>query len=241
SALPDFYAWECFGIANGAESLEALRQRIQRIRQNINYRGVAPITNIGCIAIVKVTFFRREEWVPQPLDWPGPNLRGKRYDIEIGEGARVWQECLARSAKPVTSVREERPRFGEPVLIRPRLGQGAFRVAVTDAYGRACAVTGEHSLPVLEAAHIKPYSQSGPHDVSNGLLLRVDLHRLFDQGYVTITPEYRLRVSDRLRADFENGRAYYPFNDQQLVSLPSAGDERPSGEFLRWHNENRFR
>jgi predicted restriction endonuclease len=67
-------------------------------------------------------------------------------------------------------------------------------VAVTDAYGRSCAVTREHSLPVLEAAHIRPCAQAGAHDVRNGLLLRSDLHRLFDIGYVTVTPDLRLEV-----------------------------------------------
>lgn len=76
-------------------------------------------------------------------------------------------------------------RYGKPIEIRPRLGQGGFRLAVTDAYGRACAVTQEHSLPVLEAAHIRPCGNGGAHEVQNGLLLRSDLHRLFDRGYVT--------------------------------------------------------
>ena len=92
------------------------------------------------------------------------------------------------------------------MLVRPRLGQGTFRVAVTDAYSRACAVTGEHSLPVLEAAHIRPYALTGPHDINNGLLLRADLHRLFDLGYLTVTPDHALHVSERLKADYDNGR-----------------------------------
>ena len=50
-----------------------------------------------------------------------------------------------------------------------RLGQGAFRVVVTEAYHRRCAISGEKTLPVLEAAHIKPYTQEGPHEISNGL------------------------------------------------------------------------
>jgi putative restriction endonuclease len=73
--------------------------------------------------------------------------------------------------------------------VRPRLGQGTFRIATIQAYERACAVTGEHSLPALEAAHIRPFAEGGTHDVSNGLLLRADLHRLFDRGYVTVTPK----------------------------------------------------
>jgi putative restriction endonuclease len=113
-------------------------------------------------------------------------------------------------------------------------------VAVTDAYERACAVTHEHSLPVLEAAHIVPYAQGGAHEVRNGLLLRSDLHRLLDLGYVTVTPELRLEVSGRLRGDFENARTYYPMHGTR-VNVPSEPRLRPNPNLLRWHNESAFR
>jgi len=109
-----------------------------------------------------------------------------------------------------------------------------------DAYSRACAVTQEHSLPALEASHIQPYAKDGPHDVRNGVFLRADLHRLFDQGYVTITPEYRLEVSPRLREDYQNGRSYYPLHGQG-VALPTTINDAPSPKFLRWHNEHVYR
>jgi putative restriction endonuclease len=120
-----------------------------------------------------------------------------------------------------------------------RLGQGIFRVAVTEAYGRACAVTREHSLPALEAAHIKPFAAEGPHTVNNGLLLRSDLHRLFDRGYVTVTPDYRLEVSRLLKEHFQNGKSYYPLHGRGL-ELPMVARQRPDQELLRWHNEHRF-
>jgi putative restriction endonuclease len=63
-------------------------------------------------------------------------------------------------------------------------------------------VTKEKALPVLQAAHIQPVSQGGRHLVSNGLLLRSDIHTLFDRGYVTITPDYQFRASRRLRIEF---------------------------------------
>ena len=88
---------------------------------------------------------------------------------------------------------------------------------------------------MLEAAHIKPYSAEGPHLVSNGLLLRSDLHRLFDQGYVTVTPNHRIKVSERLRIDYQNGRTYYPFDGKE-VALPPVADQWPSPDFLLWHN-----
>jgi hypothetical protein len=87
---------------------------------------------------------------------------------------------------------------------------------------------------------IQPYAKHGPHDVRNGVLLRADLHRLFDQGYVTITPEYRLEVSPRLKEDYQNGRSYYPLHGSS-VSLPSTAADAPSVDFLRWHNERVYR
>jgi putative restriction endonuclease len=106
-----------------------------------------------------------------------------------------------------------------------------------DAYGRSCAVTGEHSLPALEAAHIRAYTSDGPHEVPNGLLLRADFHRLLDLGYVTVTPDYRLEVSRRLKDEYQNGKSYYPFHGAALI-LPAAANLRPQPDYLAWHREN---
>lgn len=246
SRLPDWLAWECFGEGNGAATFEEFKRRLDRLRERNRLRGGGGgLSQIGCIVLVQAVFFPSEEWIPQPADWPPQNLRYKRYDLTVGEGARIWRACLERAAAGAHAgqpavVRDERPRYGEPLLVRPRLGQGAFRVAVMDAYERACAVTREHSLPVLEAAHIVPFAQGGPHEVRNGLLLRSDLHRLFDLGYVTVTPELRLEVSGRLRGEFENGRTYYPMHGS-LVHVPGDPRLRPDPSLLRWHNETAFR
>jgi putative restriction endonuclease len=131
-------------------------------------------------------------------------------------------------------------RYGKPILVQPRLGQGAFRLLVTDAYERRCAVTGERTLPVLDAAHIRPYAAAGPHDLSNGLLLRKDLHALFDTGYVTVTPSLELYVSRRIREEFENGRDYYALQGAPIrPPLPPAPP--PSPEYLEWHGDTVFR
>jgi putative restriction endonuclease len=110
---------------------------------------------------------------------------------------------------------------------------------VTDIYARRCAVTGERTLPVLEAAHIKPYGRSGPHDPRNGLLLRSDIHTLFDQGYVTVTPERNFEVSRRIKEEFENGWDYYRL--QGPIRTPKPVGWAPAAEFLEWHANNIFR
>jgi len=130
-------------------------------------------------------------------------------------------------------------RYGEPTLIRPRLGQGAFRLLVTDLYSRRCAVTGERTLPALEAAHIRPYAEGGDHVASNGILMRRDVHSLFDAGYVTITQDHRFEVSRRIRDEFENGRQYYALHGAN-IALPIRRDLRPDAAALEWHNEHRF-
>jgi putative restriction endonuclease len=246
SALPTWLAWETFGKANGCASRAAMEQRITGIRARMRFRGKAPADHIGCILLVQPVFFARDEWVPQPATWPARNLTPMRWDLTEGEGARVWLACLERMGRRAQGVSEstitagDSPRFGAPQLIRPRLGQGTFRIAVTDAYGRACAVTSEHSLPALDAAHIRPYADAGVHETRNGLLLRADFHRLFDQGYVTVTPELRMEVSPRLREEYENGRSYYPFHGA-IVRVPECVGDRPDPELLRWHSEEVFR
>ena len=97
---------------------------------------------------------------------------------------------------------EQVVRFGQPKLVVPRMGQSSFRDDVVENYDRRCALTRERTLPVVEAAHIKPYSKGGEHALSNGLLLRRDIHRLFDLGYVTIDRQMKLVVSGRIREEF---------------------------------------
>lgn len=245
SPLPDWLAWECFGEGNGSADFGVFRERLVSLRKKLGHKSSRQPAQIGCIVLAGVSFFPPEDWIPQPKDWPKSNLRPMRYDLAVGEGARVWSECVARaqatfdSAESDAVVLETAPRYGSPTMVRPRLGQGAFRVAVTDAYDRACAVTGEHSLPALEAAHIRPFSLDGPHDVSNGLLLRADIHRLLEQGYVTITTSHVLEVSGRLREDYQNGRSYYPLHGSQ-ITVPSDPLEQPNVAMLQWHNENVF-
>jgi len=123
-------------------------------------------------------------------------------------------------------------------ISRVRLGQGAFRVMVAEAYGRACAITGDHTFPALEAAHIRSFAEEGPNLVSNGLLLRSDLHKLFDAGYVTVTDDYRFEVSRAIREEYHNGREYYSLHGRKLLVIPESQNDQPSREFLLWHNEH---
>jgi len=238
NALPCSLAWEAFGKANGANSAQEMRARIAK------YRRASPDDRsdfaIGCRILTQPFFFNEPDWIPVPQSW-SPNIVSlKGYSTDDAEGLALWDAVNDRlSQKPFSGMGEKQKRYGEPHRIRPRLGQGAFRVLVTDIYERRCAVTQERTLPALEAAHIRPFSDGGEHEAHNGLLLRRDIHSLFDSGYVTVTPDHRFEVSRRIREEFENGRHYYELHGQQ-IRVPQEAARRPDPDALNWHNSERF-
>jgi len=245
--LPVWLAWEAFGPGNGVDSLADFEARLRSLRERIRYEPTEGPDEIGCTILLEPVLFPEELWVREPSDWKPRTQAYRFYDLESGEGHLLWGRCreaareLSRETYSWTdrAWRERAARYGPGQIVHPRLGQGTFRIATLEAYERSCAVTDEHSLPVLEAAHIRPYSLGGAHEVPNGILLRADLHRLFDRGYVTVTPDLRLEVSRRLREDFDNGRTYYPLHGAP-VRPPRLASHRPSAELLEWHNEAVF-
>jgi HNH endonuclease len=239
NALPCSLAWAAFGVANGARSAQEMRSRIARYRK-IDASDRSDF-EIGCRILTQPFFFEETEWISVPPSWAPNIVSFKTYNTSEGDGLSLWEmvnERLNRSN--IFNVIDASERFGEPHLIRPRLGQGAFRVLVTDIYRRRCAVTQERTLPALEAAHIRPYGEGGAHEARNGLLLRRDIHSLFDEGYVTVTPDLRFEVSRRIREEFENGRHYYALHGHK-IDPPSNIGQHPDPEALTWHNEHCFK
>jgi len=237
SLLPISMAWESFGISNGAVNLSDMRKKVEKYREQSENR-FADYT-IGCILLEQPFFLPRELWIPIPEDWKANIVRGRDYDLTGEPGLTLWQRIQAALAVSA-GVREQPARYGNPALVLPRLGHGSFRVLVTDVYERRCAITNERTLPALEAAHIQPFSENGPLSVNNGILMRRDLHALYDRGYLTITPAYQIEVSRRIKEEFENGKEYYRHHGNQ-IRIPTLAGNRPSAEFLVWHNENIYR
>jgi putative restriction endonuclease len=227
--------WDAFGSKNGAHSRTAFESMIRRLAPDP--RAKDPY--IGCTILTEPFFWPIEKWIEAPDDWSGNIVRGRYYDSRVSEGARLWTLVEVRQ-EDSRIIHEASARYGEPTLVKPRLGQGAFRVVVTDAYQRRCAITGESTLPVLEAAHILPFAEQGPNEVANGLLLRSDFHKLFDLGLVTVTPELSIEISPKIREQWFNGKAYNRLHGQPLANVPGEAAHRPAPDYLRWHNENCF-
>jgi len=154
-------------------------------------------------------------------------------------GSSRAASASAGSTLPAGPQAVSGPLFSDPVLARRRLGQGAFKALVLDSYQRRCAITGHKIAPTLEAAHIRPVSSGGEHRLDNGLLLRSDVHTMFDRGYLTVDSHHRLQVSPRLREEFGNGEEFYQ-RSREVILLPERLDDRPAREFLEWHGDEVF-
>ena len=238
SVLPLQMAWDAFGIGNGVPTVDALRIAIMRYKHpgadlwNIN---------VGCAVLDQVVYLPRELWVPC---YTGSVVSGKH--MASADDQTIVQQVLRNlELTPSTPQVHALPFYNDNytpqyALREVRQGQGTFRVEVTDAYHRQCAVSREHSLPVLEAAHIIEWSDTHTNDVTNGILLRADIHKLFDAGYVTIDPDgYRFVVSKRLKEDYDNGKEYYQLHGTRIL-LPEDSNAWPNEERLKSHNRERF-
>jgi putative restriction endonuclease len=216
-----------------------MRKRVGSLR-----RGSVDGDRVGCIVLSDTVILSPSEQIAAPRDWKPNIVRIAGYDMESGEGARIWNQLRAldiRAAQPAQSALVHVPGgYAEPKLVAARRGQGAFRFMVMDAYERRCAVTGERTLPVLEAAHIRPFAEHAAHEIQNGILMRSDVHRLYDLGLVTVEPNLQFRVSPSIERDYSNGKIYYAL-DGATIRVPADPKRRPDPEALAWHTQTVFR
>ncbi|MFQ5349138.1 MAG: HNH endonuclease [Thermoanaerobaculia bacterium] len=238
--LPVGLAWQIFDERNGSLSLGEMRRHIGRYRRGkATSRGDHPI---GCIVLQRPFFFDEADWIPVPKNFKKSIVQGKSYDSSTPAGRGLWEAVRLRlqAVTPGEGDDGQADMFGEPVLIHPRMGPGAWRVLVIEAYQRRCALTGDCVLPALETAFIRPQADGGLLRVDNGLLMRADLRRLFDAGYLTVTRDRRVRISPRLKEAFGETPAYDALDGRE-IAVPEAVQDRPRDEFLSWHQRSVFR
>lgn len=239
SSLPISVAWDAFGTANGFDDRESFFARVRRYRHS----QTTSDSEIGCVGLTSPVFFENGfDFTPFQSTWTNRTQPTRRYSISTPEGMALWKELESRAptSDGVSLVQLPDAPGVARRLLTVRLGQGGFRTRVIQAYERRCAITGERSLPALEAAHIKPFSEIRRHDTRNGILLRADIHKLFDAGYVTIDPNLKFHVSPALKEQYSNGRVYYELDDRQ-VSIPASPMEQPDRQYLDWHYTSIFR
>lgn len=128
-------------------------------------------------------------------------------------------------------VEDERKKVLRSIVRRQ--GQSRFRKALICAYQGQCAITGCTVTELLEAAHIHPYMGEQTNKVTNGLLLRADIHTLFDLGLIHISPaSLKVLVSGKLK-----GTEYESLH-QKSLNLPLSTEHHPNREALQWHADH---
>lgn len=236
-------AWSLLGEGNGVGSAPDLLASIRRYRSG----DADPDPLIGCVLLRDLFFVGDAAALPGPVDFAKNIVRFKGYDLDRPgsplESALLELLLQSGAAPPLTldydTLAVDGPTRGLARLALPRVGQQAFKGLVLTSYQRRCAITGSRIRPTLEAAHIRPIAAAGLHRVDNGLLLRSDVHTLFDRGYLGIDDRYRLQVSPHLRADFGNGAEFYS-RAGSVIAVPERRADRPNAMATGWHMDSVF-
>lgn len=245
SLFPANAAWDAFGIKNGTPDIYSFLAKIARFKKYRSPEEMPPDAQIDCVALMTPFFLPPSQWLNVPPDYRVNATMGRSYDTDSATGRALYEQVMAVLPKGPSNLRESlvdpvSPMYGDPRLVKQRIGQGGFRILVTELYDRRCSITGEATLPVLQAAHILPVSRGGLHSPENGILLRSDIHTLFDLGYVSVDKTHRFMVSPKLRSEWSNGRVYYELAGKGL-RLPRQREMWPSAEYLEKHNDEVFR
>lgn len=149
----------------------------------------------------------------------------KAKDFHAADAARRLRELGFDVIHNVESSDDERER--EWISRLKRNGQIEFRSRLIDLYGR-CALSGCTTLAALEAAHVRPVSGRGADAANNGILLRADLHKLFDAGLLAIDPTTgRAELAESCKADYEQMMA-------SIVFAAPAGGPALADFQVRW-------
>lgn len=132
------------------------------------------------------------------------------------------------------SIKDERKKIASQ--INARRGQNKFRQELLEAYNFKCAITGTSVIEILEAAHIYPYKGGNTNNVTNGILLRADIHTLFDLGLISINPiTFEIEISPKLKEKKE-----YDILINKKISLPKDIHKFPSKKALEYHYNKIF-
>jgi predicted restriction endonuclease len=128
------------------------------------------------------------------------------------------------------------------IVISARIGQYFFRKAVLSSYQNICCISGVSLSQLLIASHIVPWSASKENRLnpSNGLCLSAIHDRAFDKGFITVTPDYTIRVSKKLKENVNNNQQMHLLIDSDNTRIILPQRFLPNKDFLDWHNKNIF-
>lgn len=219
-------AWNKYGYKNGCASKKELIERLDSYKasNSTDERSVTE-TEIGCIVLTNAMYFDDDKF----MDLDNYEIDFSRFIVKIkyfNELDPLETEINATikdfELLPATSEKLKKSR-----LVTERKGQGNFRAIITRAYSNKCCITNESTPELVEAAHIQSYIDENSNHVKNGLLLRVDLHKLYDNGLMYIDESFVIHISPEVKS------AYYRELNGKTISLPTNLNDYPSKDALK--------
>lgn len=174
---------------------------------------------IGCIVLTDPVFFDESDWIEAPADWSKNIVQGKSYQTDDFTGRMLWEKVervlrknqwMDRQPDLKSQLVEEPSIAGEyrEIVSRVRIGQSTFRTLITDAYQRRCAISGEKTLPVLEAAHIKLFLWKKDEEVDRAKIPD-ELADVFYSAFL-LASHYGLDVKEIVLRKLEKNAEKYP-------------------------------
>ena len=233
-------AWESLGLSNGVETKKDFIDRVRKYKKSST---VDDQTLVGFKILVDPVFLDKEHWIDVPKDWSKNIVTGKGYYqdaihvkplLELFERHKREATYRASNTPSEQGFAEIQSGFKYRQSAKLRVGQSIFRMALLSAYQNKCAITGTAVEVCLEAAHISAFSETVSHEISNGLLLRRDIHALFDSRLLSVDNENRIRLSKRLKEAPEVGDEYLQLEGKEL-SMPTNPIFQPSKIRLAEH------
>jgi putative restriction endonuclease len=224
-------AWDTYGLGNGVESKDELVAKIDRFVAK-NARNRAPVSNptIGCIELEDAVMLDDDRcFDPEPLghSFPPQIVKLKYFHAHDNLMMQLRERSITKAFEIVTGEASRKA-----AVRKERKGQCAFRKQVLQNYGYRCAVYGETVTPLLEAAHIQPYINEQSNHAQNGICLRVDVHRLFDEGLIAIADDLTIMVSSKL------SKTSYAELQGRRLALPLDLALRPSADAITFHRRS---
>jgi hypothetical protein len=226
---------------------EAIEQRKLKVeidkRLNVSYELDEEHNWKAKISATCIDMKNRRGWI-EPKRKRSPQVweiteKGRSYLLRLEPGYSTFNtkevEPNPESIDNFEPENLEQAREYIQRTILARRGQRKFREMLIREYG-SCVLTGCNSKEVLEAAHIKAYATGGRNILANGLLLRADIHTLFDLGLVSIDPDtFRVRISESLK------QSMYEELEGRLIHLSKTQSERLDKEALEFHYRNIYK
>ena len=227
-------AWKKYGRDNGVENLGQLISRTDLYKSKHTKNKLVSNPEIGCILLKDPEFYDDENFKSDKsigINFPKQVVKIKYFRKKEKEIFKETELKIDKSFDLIDSNKAKRKQLTQ----KERKGQAAFRRNILNIYENSCAITGIKQKEVLEAAHIQGYVNEESNHIQNGICLRVDIHKLFDNGLISINGDYRVVVSSMLKST-----EYEKINGKK-IKLPNNKTHYPSANALENHNNLVFR